>query len=110
MQISEKKYSDEYKYSLELIKEAREEFLELLSESKYLRVIPTQANYVMCEILGKYSASHLTETLLSDYNILIKDLSTKEGIEGEYIRIAVKRKKDNEKFVDAFNHLLSENI
>ncbi len=109
MQISEK-YSDEYKYSLELIKEAREVFLEQLSESKFLRVIPTQANYVMCEILGEATATHITEALLNDYNILIKDLSTKEGIEGQYIRIAVKRKKENEKFVDAFNHLLSENI
>ena len=107
MQISEK-YSEEYKYSLELIKEAREEFIDELGESKYLRVIPTQANYVMCEILSKYSATQLTESLLVNYNIFIKDLSVKLGIKGQYIRIAVKRKKENEILVGALNELFCD--
>ncbi|MDA3846190.1 MAG: aminotransferase class I/II-fold pyridoxal phosphate-dependent enzyme [Vallitaleaceae bacterium] len=107
MQICEK-YSDEYKYSLEFIKEAREEFLEQLGEIESLRVIPTQANYVMCEILGKYSATQLTESLLVDFNILIKDLSMKNGISGQYIRIAIKRKKENEILVSAFHKLFSD--
>lgn len=107
MQICEK-YSDEYKYSLELIKEARDEFLEQLRDIEYLRVIPSQANYVMCEILGMYSATELTELLLVDYNIFIKDLSMKKGISGQYIRIAIKRKKENEILVSAFHKLFSD--
>lgn len=107
MQICEK-YNDEYKYSLEMIKEARDEFLDKLRDIEYLRVIPTQANYVMCEVLGIYSATHLTELLLVDYNILIKDLSIKKGISGQYIRIAIKRKKENEMLVCAFHKLFSD--
>ena len=106
MQICEK-YNDEYQYSLEMLKEVREEFLEKLSGVKNLRVIPTQANFVMCEVLDIWSATQLSENLLSDYNILIKDLSMKKGISGQYIRIAIKRKEENDTLVCALHKLLS---
>jgi len=106
MQICEK-YNDEYQYSLEMLKEVREEFLEKLSGVKNLRVIPTQANFVMCEVLDIWSATQLSENLLSDYNILIKDLSMKKGINGQYIRIAIKRKEENDTLVCALHKLLS---
>ena len=106
MQICEK-YNDEYQYSLEMLKEVREEFLEKLSGVKNLRVIPTQANFVMCEVLDIWSATQLSENLLSDYNILIKDLSMKKGISGQYIRIAIKRKEENDILVCALHKLLS---
>ncbi|HZK69912.1 MAG TPA: aminotransferase class I/II-fold pyridoxal phosphate-dependent enzyme [Clostridia bacterium] len=106
MQICEK-YNDEYQYSIEMLKEVREEFLEKLSGVKNLRVIPTQANFVMCEVLDIWSATQLSENLLSDYNILIKDLSMKKGISGQYIRIAIKRKEENDILVCALHKLLS---
>ena len=106
MQICEK-YNDEYQYSIEMLKEVREEFLEELRGVKNLRVIPTQANYVMCEVLDIWSATRLSENLLSDYNILIKDLSMKKGISGQYIRIAIKRKEENDILVCALHKLLS---
>jgi len=106
MQICEK-YNNEYQYSIEMLKEVREEFLEKLSGVKNLRVIPTQANFVMCEVLDIWSATQLSENLLSDYNILIKDLSMKKGISGQYIRIAIKRKEENDILVCALDKLLS---
>lgn len=106
MQICEK-YNDEYQYSIEMLKEVRKEFLEKLSGVKNLRVIPTQANFVMCEVLDIWSATQLSENLLSDYNILIKDLSMKKGISGQYIRIAIKRKEENDILICALHKLLS---
>lgn len=106
MQICEK-YNDEYQYSIEMLKKVREEFVEKLSGIKNLRVIPTQANFVMCEVLDIWSATQLTENLLSDYNILIKDLSMKKGISGQYIRIAIKRKEENDILACALHKLLS---
>lgn len=106
MQICEK-YCDDYQSSLKMIKEVREDFINQLRSVKNLRVIPTQANYVMCEVLDGYSAIKLAVILLSDYNILIKDLSTKPGINGQYIRVAVKRKEENDLLVCALQNLLS---
>jgi len=65
------------------------------------RVIPTQANFVMCEVLGSCTSKKLTETLLNEYDILIKDLSSKKGFDGQYIRMAVKRPEENEKLINA---------
>ena len=67
----------------------REEYIKELSTIRKIRVIPSQANYVMCEVKGSLTARELAEVLLDGFNLLIKDLSSKKGIDGEYIRVAV---------------------
>ena len=82
------------------------QFLDNLRKNKNIRVIPSQANYFLCEILNGYTATDFTKTLLDKYNILIKDLSHKKGFSGEYVRIAVKKPEENGKIVDAINSVL----
>ena len=67
--------------------------------------MPTQANYVLCEVLGGYSSTKLSEVLLADYGIFIKDLSTK-GFNGQYIRVAVRTMDENNKIVKALQEIL----
>lgn len=105
MQIFEK-YKNDYKSALIKFKEVRKQYIEKLSYIKNIRVIPTQANYVMCELLGSNTATELTERLLSEKNILIKDLSNKKGIDGEFIRIAVKKPEENDNLVDAIKEII----
>jgi len=77
-----------------------------LAEISFLRVIPSQANYVLCEITKDYTSTGLTTILLED-NILIKDLSTKKGFEGkQYVRIAVRDEEDNQMLISALKALL----
>ncbi len=99
------KYSKEYAESLVRIKEVRRILIEELSRFKQLRVLPSQANFVMCEVIGGTTAEGLSATLLCDYDIFIKDLSGKRGISGEYVRIAVRRLEDNERLVSAFENI-----
>jgi histidinol-phosphate/aromatic aminotransferase/cobyric acid decarboxylase-like protein/choline kinase len=105
MQIFEK-YKNDYENAMYEFKKVRKEYIENLSNIKNLRVIPTQANYVLCEILGKYTAKELTSVLLDKYKIFIKDLSTKKGFNGEFIRIAIKRPEENDKLVEAVRLIL----
>lgn len=105
MQIFEK-YKSDYKNGMDKFKEVRKEYVEKLSNIKNLRVIPSQANYILCEILGAHTAKELTETLLDKYNLFIKDLSTKKGFNGEFIRVAVKRAEENDKLVEAIKRIL----
>jgi histidinol-phosphate/aromatic aminotransferase/cobyric acid decarboxylase-like protein len=105
MQIWEK-YQKDYAYALQRFRDDRAVYLDELRKIENLRVIPTQANYVMCEVLGGYTARNLTELLLDKYNILIKDLSTKNGVNGEYVRLAVRDMEDNRILVRALREIL----
>jgi histidinol-phosphate/aromatic aminotransferase/cobyric acid decarboxylase-like protein len=105
LQIFEK-YNTEYLSSLENLIEARKALYFKLSEINNLRVIPSQANFIMCEVLGEYTATYLTKEILTEHNLLIKDLSNKNGITGEYIRVAVKSQEENNKLIKAISTTL----
>ena len=107
LQIAEK-YKGDYKAAMERFGEVRREYVGGLGTVPHLRVIPTQANYVMCEILDGFKSHELAVALLEKYNLLIKDLSTKKGFENkQYIRLAVKRPEENEMLVEALKKELS---
>ena len=101
----EEKYHKDYLASLTRIKEERKRFFSKLSSIEGLRTIPSEANYIMVEITGGKKATEVTKRLLSGYGILIKDLSAKiKG--GEYLRLAVRDTKDNDKLIDALSNVL----
>lgn len=101
MQIAEK-YKKDYEKSLVEIRAQRAYFQSRLSEISGLRVIPSQANYVMVEVLGDISARELTKKLLVKHNLFVKDLSSKLGGR-QFLRLAVRDKKDNDKLIEALN-------
>ena len=106
LQIFEK-YKSNYEEALTKFKEVRSQFVRDLSTIRNLRVIPSQANYLMCELTGEMTIRELAVILLNDYNMLIKDLSTKNGFKGEsYIRVAVKRPEENLRLVQAIKNVL----
>jgi len=107
LQISEK-YKKDYQLALEKFKLIRKEFTEQLKKLPHLRVIPGQANFVMCELMGPCSAEELSESLLNEYNILIKDLSGKKGIDGQYIRLSIKTREENDLLLKSLHRILNQ--
>ena len=107
MQIYEK-YHKEYLLACKAFREERKLFYEELQQIPFLRVIPSQANYFMCELVdGKYTSHELAVKLLAGYNILIKDCSGKSAFDGgKYIRIAVRDRNDNHRLVEALSELI----
>lgn len=100
------KYEKDYIIACHKFIEERNIFFKELKDVSFLRVIPSQANYFLCEVVGKYSAKELTEILLKKYNILIKDCGTKSAFSGKnYIRIAIRDREDNSYFVKALKEL-----
>lgn len=105
MQIFSKYEKDYFVACQKFIKE-RDIFFDELKAVSYLRVVPSQANYFLCEITKKYTATELTQLLLKRYNILIKDCGTKSAFAGkQYIRIAIRDRADNAYFVEALKEL-----
>lgn len=94
MQIEEK-YRKDYEAGLRLLRAERARFAAALSAVPHLRVVPSQANYLMVELLDGVCAKDLLTALLARYQLLIKDLSDKTGGK-EYIRLAVRGAEDND--------------
>ena len=105
MQIEEK-YKKDYAAALVKIRAERARYLAELSAIEGIRVIPSQANYVMVEIVCDHTSKEITKRLLIEYNILIKDLSSKMGGK-QYLRLAVRDTKDNDKLVAALKEVLA---
>ena len=101
------KYSADYSCACRQFVAERERFFRKLQQIPFLRVIPSQANYFLAEVLPPYSSAALSHILLSRHNILIKDCSAKKGFSvGSYIRLAIRNTADNDKLLSALNTLL----
>ncbi len=98
------KYENEYVVSTRKLAREREYFASKLAEIEGIRVIPSQANYIMIELCNGMSATALTEQLLVKYEILVKDLSQKTN--GAYLRIAVRNRADNDALLQALKRQL----
>ncbi|MCM1076576.1 MAG: aminotransferase class I/II-fold pyridoxal phosphate-dependent enzyme [Bacteroides sp.] len=101
------KYEPAYRKSCDRFREEREIFMNELSSVSYLRVIPSQANYFLCEVTDKYTAYELTLKLLAEFNILIKNCSGKKGFyEGkQFVRIAIRDRHDNSQLTEALKSM-----
>ena len=100
------KYEKDYKRACEKFIEEREDFEQKLREISFLRVMPSQANYFLCEVLPPKSANELVLTMLKKYNILLRDCSDKQGFDGkQYMRIAVRSHEDNSRLIEALKEL-----
>ena len=105
MQIEEK-YKKDYAIALTKIRAERARYLSELRTITGIRVIPTQANYVMVELTCGHTSREITKKLLVDYNILIKDLSAKMGGQ-QYLRLAVRNTEDNDALISALKEVLA---
>ena len=99
MQIFNKYEKDYQAACVDFIAE-RKKFYDELKSIPYLRVIPSQANYFLCEITDRFTSAQLTRKLLDESNILVKDCGQKSAFAGRnYIRIAIRDREDNSKLV-----------
>lgn len=100
------KYEKEYDKACAKFIEERDDFEAKLREIKFLRVMPSQANYFFVEILPPYSAKQIVIEMLKRFNILMRDCSDKKGLDGkQYMRIAVRSHEDNTKLIEGLKQL-----
>lgn len=102
------KYEKDYKLACEKFIAEREDFEQKLKEISFLRVMPSQANYFLCEILPPMNANSLVLSMLKRFDILTRDCSDKKGFDGkkQYMRIAVRSHEDNARLIAGFKALM----
>lgn len=103
MQIEEK-YKKDYERALENIRAERTRFQKALSRINGIKVFPSQANYVMVELVDGLSSKATTRELLTEKRIFVKDLAGKLGGK-QYLRIAVRNSEDNDMLISALEQL-----
>lgn len=104
MQIFEK-YHKEYVIACEEFKKERDLFYKELQTIPYIEVYPSQANYFLCKLTDRFTSHELAIRLLKN-DILIKDCGTKKAFDGgNYIRLAIRDRKDNLRLVEFLREL-----
>ena len=107
MQIYNKHEKDYLRACGKFVKE-RADFEQQLRTIPYLRIMPTQANYFLCEVLPPYRASEIVIYMLKQHNILTRDCSGKPGLDPtkQYMRIAVRDHEDNTRLVEGLRNFV----
>ncbi|MBQ7419824.1 MAG: aminotransferase class I/II-fold pyridoxal phosphate-dependent enzyme [Prevotella sp.] len=102
MQIYNKHEKDYQRACAKFIAE-RDSFEQQLRTIPFLRVMPTEANYFLCEVLPPFKASEIVIRMLKQHNILTRDCSGKPGLDPQrqYMRIAVRNHEDNTRLAEA---------
>lgn len=97
------KHEKDYKKACRKFVTERASFEKALQQIPFLHVMPTQANYFLCEVLPPYSANEIVIYMLKHHNILTRDCSKKTGLNPnkQYMRIAIRNHEDNNKLVKA---------
>ena len=99
LQIYGKYEKDYIKACAKFIAE-RETFYTELQSIPYLRVIPSQANYFMCEVIAKYTSSELTQKLIEN-DVIVSNCGLKSNMFGyNLVRLAIRSRKDNARLID----------
>lgn len=99
------KYDTDYQHACKKFIAERQRFYKALQQIDFLRVVPSQANYFLCEVISRFSSSQLVSLLL-ERNLLLKDCSTKAGFNGKnYIRIAIRHTTDNNDLIKVLKTL-----
>jgi len=96
------KYEKDYQRACQKFVDERNRFEASLRTIPFLRVMPSQANYFLCEVLPPYTASEIVINMLKQHNILTRDCSGKPGLnpDKQYMRIAVRNTEDNTRLVE----------
>ena len=107
MQIYNKHEKDYQRACAKFVAE-RDSFEQELRTIPFLHVMPTQANYFLCEVLPPYKASEIVIYMLKQHNILTRDCSLKPGLDPnkQYMRIAVRNHEDNTRLTEGLRTLI----
>lgn len=91
--------------SLEFVRQERRTLNEALAGFSQFRVYPSDANYLLVEIVGGGTSRELRERLLS-HRILIRDCSSFIGLSDRFFRVAIRTADENKRLLECLGRIL----
>ena len=93
------KYEKDYKRACKKFIAEREIFFSELESIPYLHVLPSKANYFLCEVIDRYSSAELTQRLVEN-DVLVSNCALKRNMQGrQFIRLAIRSREDNARLI-----------
>ena len=93
--------------SLRFIQQERKRFLAKIRTLPRLRVIPSQANFVMVELPKDLDTEHVVDRL-AHQGFLVRDCRSFSGLSRAALRLAIRRPRDNDRLIRALERTLKK--
>ena len=81
--------------SLKLIEKEREFLYEGVRSVSFLKPFPSRANFILSKLEKGIKSGELQKALLKKFSILVRDCGNFHGLDGEFIRMAVNKRREN---------------
>ncbi len=81
-------------------------FYRQLAKVPGVRVYPSMANFALVEMPPGVTADDVTQHLLVRHGVYVRTCSDKRGLDGEFLRIASRGLRDNQRIIDALVDVL----
>jgi len=81
-------------------------FYRQLAKVPGVTVYPSMANFALVEILGGTTADEVMRHMLIRHGVYVRTCSDKIGLQGEFLRVASRGLRDNQRIIDALVDVL----
>lgn len=89
-------------------KKEREFILSSLKKIDNLKIYKSDSAFLLIKIKNnEFNSKFIKDLMIREYNIIIRDASSFAGLDNSYFRIAIKRRKDNLKIINALEEIFS---
>jgi threonine-phosphate decarboxylase len=94
------------KKTLEVVKTEKSFLRHELARIKGFKVFPADTNFILIDVRKSGLTASALRTKMIKHGVLVRDCSSFTGLDGFYVRVAVKTRKENKKLLDAFRKVL----
>ncbi len=83
-------------------------FISELNQIKNIKVYPSRANFVLIELLNGSTADKVTNHLICEFGVYVRNCNDKIGLDGEFIRVAARTQKENKIIIEAIKNVVED--
>lgn len=92
--------------TLEVVRVEKEFLSQELAQIEGFKVFPADTNFIFVDVRNSgFSAAQLRQSMIKE-GMLVRDCSSFAGLDGFYIRVAVRMREENEKLLNGFKKVL----
>lgn len=90
--------TDYIKYTREYVSKERSRCLKVLSQCPKLKAFPAYANFILVKLLDGTTSFEMFERCIKE-GMMIRDCSSFDGLNGEFIRFCIRKEEENTKLL-----------